>query len=178
MEIIEQFIEGKRSQKESEDGIVVTPDFIAVIDGSTSKSQYRHSLWRSNGRQAMKIVARYISRMPAKTSSEQFLKGVTAEVRRHYRRTMLERLEQHPEDRLTCSVAVYSRLCREVWMVGDCQCLIDGELYDNPKPYYPDCEASSFGPTWHTVNDDMQHIDRNTLQAVGQTMIQVLFSEK
>ena len=44
-------------------------------------------------------------------------------------------------------------------------------------PYYPDCEASSFGPTWHTVNDDMQHIDSNTLQAVGQTMIQVLYSE-
>lgn len=45
-------------------------------------------------------------------------------------------------------------------------------------PYYPDCEASSFGPTWHTVNDDMQHIDKNTLQAVGQTLIQVLFSEQ
>ena len=44
-------------------------------------------------------------------------------------------------------------------------------------PYYPDCEASSFGPTWHTVNDDMQHIDRNTLQAVGQTIIQVLYQE-
>ena len=44
-------------------------------------------------------------------------------------------------------------------------------------PLYPDCEASSFGPTWHTVNDDMQHIDRNTLQAVGQTIIQMLFSE-
>ena len=44
-------------------------------------------------------------------------------------------------------------------------------------PYYPDCAQSSFGPTWHTVNDDMDHIDRNTLQAVGQTLIQVLFSE-
>jgi hypothetical protein len=44
-------------------------------------------------------------------------------------------------------------------------------------PYYPDCEASSFGPTWHTVNDDMQHIDRNTLKAVGQTLMQVLFTE-
>ena len=44
-------------------------------------------------------------------------------------------------------------------------------------PYYPDCAQSSFGPTWHTVNDDMAHIDRNTLQAVGQTLIQVLFSE-
>ena len=44
-------------------------------------------------------------------------------------------------------------------------------------PYYPDCAQSSFGPTWHTVSDDMSHISRNTLQAVGQTIIQVLFSE-
>ena len=44
-------------------------------------------------------------------------------------------------------------------------------------PYYPDCPQSSFGPTWHTVNDDMAHLDRNTLQAVGQTLIQVLWSE-
>lgn len=42
-------------------------------------------------------------------------------------------------------------------------------------PYYPDCEDSSFGSTWHTVNDNMQHIDRNTLKAVGQTLVQVLF---
>lgn len=45
-------------------------------------------------------------------------------------------------------------------------------------PYYPDCQQSNFGPTWHTVIDDMDHIEKNTLQAVGQTVIQVLFSEK
>ena len=44
-------------------------------------------------------------------------------------------------------------------------------------PYYPDCQQSSFGPTWHTLQDDMDHIDRNTLQAVGQTLVQVIFSE-
>ena len=43
--------------------------------------------------------------------------------------------------------------------------------------YYPDCEQSSFGPTWHTVSDDMQHIDRNTLKAVGQTLVQLIYSE-
>ena len=42
--------------------------------------------------------------------------------------------------------------------------------------HYPDCEQSNFGPTWHTISDDMQHIDKNTLQAVGQTLIQLLFS--
>ena len=45
-------------------------------------------------------------------------------------------------------------------------------------PYYPDCPTSNFGPTWHTVNDNMANIDRTTLEAVGQTIVQVLFSEK
>lgn len=45
-------------------------------------------------------------------------------------------------------------------------------------PFYPDCQQSNFGPTWHTVNDDMEHIDRNTLKAVGQTVVQVLYSER
>ena len=44
--------------------------------------------------------------------------------------------------------------------------------------YYPDCAQSSFGPTWHTVIDDMNHIDPATLKAVGQTMVQVIYSEK
>lgn len=43
--------------------------------------------------------------------------------------------------------------------------------------HYPDCQQSSFGPTWHTANDDMQHIDKNTLQAVGQTLVQLIYSE-
>ena len=44
--------------------------------------------------------------------------------------------------------------------------------------HYPDCPQSNFGPTWHTIQDDMQHIDRNTLQAVGQTSVQLIFNEK
>lgn len=45
-------------------------------------------------------------------------------------------------------------------------------------PYYPDCQQSSFGPTWHTVADDLDHIDRNTLKAVGQTLVQVICTEE
>lgn len=41
-------------------------------------------------------------------------------------------------------------------------------------PYYPDCQQSSFGPTWHTVSDTMEHISVSTLKAVGQTMAYVL----
>lgn len=44
--------------------------------------------------------------------------------------------------------------------------------------YYPDCQQSSFGPTWHTVNDNMEHIDPAVLKAVGQTVVQVLYTEE
>ncbi len=44
-------------------------------------------------------------------------------------------------------------------------------------PFYPDCQQSNFGPTWHTVSDDIEHLDKNTLKAVGQTVIQVLYGE-
>ena len=49
---------------------------------------------------------------------------------------------------------------------------ISGTITDDHKPL-----NSSFGPTWHTVNDDMQHIDKTTLKAVGQTLIQYFCSQ-
>lgn len=45
-------------------------------------------------------------------------------------------------------------------------------------PNDENCELSSFGPTWHTVNDNMDAIDRSTLKAVGQTVLEVIYNEK
>ena len=45
-------------------------------------------------------------------------------------------------------------------------------------PFYPDCKQSGFGPTWHTLSDNMENIDRNTLRAVGQTLVQVIYKEQ
>ena len=39
-------------------------------------------------------------------------------------------------------------------------------------------ELSSFGNFWHTENDNMDIIDRATLQAVGQTVLHVIYNEK
>lgn len=44
-------------------------------------------------------------------------------------------------------------------------------------PCYADYEHS-FGPTWHTIGDTPENIDRNTLKAVGQTMLQLIYNEK
>lgn len=45
-------------------------------------------------------------------------------------------------------------------------------------PHHPECEQSSFGHTWHTVIDDMDNIDRSTLKAVGQTVVEIIYNEK
>nr|WP_319401238.1 M28 family peptidase [uncultured Carboxylicivirga sp.] len=37
---------------------------------------------------------------------------------------------------------------------------------------------SSFGDYWHTHNDNMSNVDKETLKAVGQTLLQVIYSEK
>jgi len=120
----------------------VTADFIAVIDGSTSKTTRRHSRTMTNGRYAMTVIADYISHMKADTSCHQFCTGVTAAVAKKYipfwrrdKEAVIDRLREHPEERLCASAAVFSRLRREVWLVGDCQCLVGGQLYENPKPY-------------------------------------------
>ena len=43
--------------------------------------------------------------------------------------------------------------------------------------YDPDSEQG-FADYWHTLNDGMENIDRNTLKAVGQTVMQVVYSAK
>jgi aminopeptidase-like protein len=35
---------------------------------------------------------------------------------------------------------------------------------------------SGFGNYWHTVNDNMQIIDRETLKAVGQTVMEIIYT--
>lgn len=37
---------------------------------------------------------------------------------------------------------------------------------------------TSFNPQWHTVHDTMEYIDRETLKAVGQTVLSVIYKEK
>jgi len=37
---------------------------------------------------------------------------------------------------------------------------------------------TGFGSFWHTVNDTMKNIDRQTLKAVGQTLLSVIYNER
>lgn len=138
MKIIESSIIGKKSPEACEDGMVVTDDFIAVIDGSTSKTPKHLNPDMKNGRYAMMLISEYIrEELKADASVDDFCQGVTAYIyNKVYEKLRVEeRLKEHPEERLTASAILYSRTRNEVWMVGDCQAIIAGKLYENGKPY-------------------------------------------
>ena len=138
MDIIESSIIGKKSQEACEDGMVVTDDFIAVIDGSTSKTPKHLNPDMKNGRYAMMLISEYIrEELKADASVDDFCQGVTVYIyNKVYEKLGVEEwLKEHPEERLTASAILYSRTRNEVWMVGDCQAIIDGKLYENGKPY-------------------------------------------
>ena len=138
MKIIESSIIGKKSPEACEDGMVVTDDFIAVIDGSTSKTPKHLNSDMKNGRYAMMLISEYIQEeLKADASVDEFCQGVTAYIynKVYEKLGVEERLKEHPEERLTASAILYSRTRNEVWMVGDCQAIIDGKLYENGKPY-------------------------------------------
>ena len=138
MKIIESSIIGKKSPEACEDGMVVTDDFIAVIDGSTSKTPKHLNPDMKNGRYAMMLISEYIrEELKSEASVDDFCQGVTAYIynKVYEKLGVEERLKEHPEERLTASAILYSRTRNEVWMVGDCQAIIDGKLYENGKPY-------------------------------------------
>lgn len=119
----------------------------------------------------MQLASRYIRRMSKESSCEQFLRGVTALFRKHYKKSMLERFTEHPEDRMTCSAIIFSRLKREIWMIGDCMGLITPlsnyqpsiaptpQLLENPKPYEGElaamraAEAERLLVNGHTIDE-------------------------
>lgn len=109
---------------------------MAVIDGSTSKTPIRIKDGCSNGRYCMELIRDYISSMPAYTTASEFCDGITSHIQSIYKKYGVdtERLRLNPTERLTASAVVFSVFHRQIWMIGDCQCMENGRTYDNSKP--------------------------------------------
>ena len=103
MKIIESSILGKKSPEACEDGMVVTDDFIAVIDGSTSKTPKHLNPDMKNGRYAMMLISEYIrEELKVDASVDDFCQGVTAYIynKVYEKLGVEERLKEHPKSGL------------------------------------------------------------------------------
>lgn len=88
----------------------------------------------TNGQLCAQTTAACIQAMPAHTTCAEFCQQVTQRVAMLYPTSLKAELATHPHLRSTASAIVYSHMRHEIWMIGDCQCLVDGRLYTNPKP--------------------------------------------
>lgn len=82
----------------------------------------------------MLLVTDYLRHLSCKITLDEFCDGVTREIYRHYPEDILDTLSSHPENRMTASAIVYSHYRNEIWMIGDCQGLVNGKLLENGKP--------------------------------------------
>lgn len=138
MEIEETKIVGKAGEEKCEDGIVTTNDFIAVVDGSTSKTKFQVKSGEANGKLAMQVICEAVKRLPRRSSIAQIASFMTKAIAKEYKKNKVDEslIAGQPENRLTASMVIYSDYRREIYLLGDCQALIDGkQLLTNPKPY-------------------------------------------
>ena len=89
-----------------------------------------------NGRYCMLLISQFIKGMQRDISLNQFCKEITNEIQSIYKHTPggIIDYEFHPEKRLCASCIIYSKYQKEIWMIGDCQCMVNGVYYDNYKP--------------------------------------------
>lgn len=128
--IKECFLKGKHSPETNEDGIIVTPDFVAVIDGATTKSDFSLD-GKLSGRLAMELVLKAIQDFPTDIDATQAVGRITDYIYSFYKEHgLLEGLREQPGKRFTANGVIYSVARNEVWQVGDCQCII-GDLYSS-----------------------------------------------
>ena len=131
--MMEVFLKGKRSEATNEDRIVITPYYIGVIDGATSKSDFRKD-GLTTGQWAGRLVEAAVKELPPVSDGQEAVAAITRRIAGFYADNHLwEVVRRHPEQRLTASAVLYSRYRKEVWMVGDCQCLIGGRPFTNSK---------------------------------------------
>ena len=77
MKVIEEFDRGKSSNAaECEDGIVVSDDFAAVIDGATDKRWWPDREGRTGGRVAMEACCAAIESLPSAVSAYEVVEAI------------------------------------------------------------------------------------------------------
>lgn len=126
LQIIESFIEGKTENRLlCEDALVVTGDFIAVVDGVTGKTN-RTFDGLSGGKAAASKVCECVENFSADIDCCTAVEKITESIKSLYE-------ENKPDGTAAAGAIIFSKARKEIWSVGDCRCIINGELFTHEK---------------------------------------------
>lgn len=126
VEIIEHFICGKKVLNiKNEDALLITYNFIAVIDGVTAKKG-RLFDGVTGGRRATEKVCEAITLFDEYITAKEAVEKITRAVSELYK-------DNEVKGAAAAGAIIFSKARNEIWSVGDCQCLINGELFTHEK---------------------------------------------
>lgn len=130
IEILEKFIKGKISEQTCEDAFFVSDDFVAVIDGVTSKSDFMYN-GKTTGKITAEIIYEIFKTIKRETKLQEIIQLINQKIREFYQ--AVEFPYSKKEKGLQAACIIYSDYYREIWMIGDCQAYVDGKVYFNQK---------------------------------------------
>jgi hypothetical protein len=113
--VLEQFVTAKNETIVSEDLILITPNFISVLDGVTSKTkkEYRGT---TGGRFAAEVIAETIENLPADIIARDAISIISVELKHAIQ-------QEYPGSTANnapgSQFSLYSAHRREIWRVGD-----------------------------------------------------------
>lgn len=130
MRIIEQFLAGKTGDPLlCEDFIAVQKDFIAVIDGATSRQGQTLGGCRF-GRFAAETVAEGIAALDPATDAQGAVRTLTGILREKYlAAAKKDGLDLGTGPYPAAALLVYSRRAKEIWRVADPTFMVDGKAF-------------------------------------------------
>lgn len=132
MQIQHTFIQGKYDQPAlCEDALFTNDHFIAVIDGVTSKSNFTHKGMKT-GKIASNIIHDFLATLDPQAPIETVISGVNQAFEDKFYTHVdfpLDRIEHGPQ----AAMALYSDFYKCIYLIGDCQASVNGQLYTQPK---------------------------------------------
>lgn len=132
--VVEIYIQSKTGkQHDCEDRIHISDHVIAVIDGATSKT---HDCWdhQTGGQKSAEIIDETLRHIPHDCTARHAADLMTSKIRAFYtEKNILTDVELNPERRITSSLAAINLFKKELWSIGDCQFMLDNELFSTKK---------------------------------------------
>ena len=133
--IIEQSIISKRADgKECEDGLFISNDFIAVVDGVTPKGKWD---WdgHTSGYYAKSLIMKGLKNLEADVTAEQAITYLNSCIAEGYTGDRMERARIESKEQIQACVIIYSIARQQIWSFGDCQCIINCRIYTHEKSF-------------------------------------------
>jgi hypothetical protein len=122
--VLERFVQGKSAGRACEDLVVTTSDFAAVIDGATDETGTLYG-GKTGGLLAAETLASEIEQLSPRATARQFADRLSAALSLAASQAGLHggSSVRWPSASLVC----LSFTRNEIWRIGDCSFLVDGE---------------------------------------------------